>query len=227
NGASTYTPTLTAGGGAGATLVIGPNATYPALTAGQALGIANNPNTDSNLGDVTATFPQPVTTITLTYGNYPLMNGETQTGQQAFGISTISFCPMPNVSMTKTSAPLAGSGPASYRAPGSDMIYTITVTNNGGSPVDASTVVLTDTLPGQVSFFNGAFPPGANPFLLTTGSSGVTLAAANVTYSNNGTTYTYTPAVGYDPNVKGIKFAPQGMMAANSSFTIQYRVQIK
>src|SRR4051794_2738570 len=131
NGASTYTPTLTAGGGGGATLVIGPNATYASLTAGQALGTAGNNNTGSNLGDVTATFPQPVTSVTLRYGNYPYMNGENTTGQQAFGISTISFCPMPSVTTAKTSAPLGATGAARFNAPGSDVVYTITVTNNG------------------------------------------------------------------------------------------------
>lgn len=227
NGASTYTGTLTAGGGAGSTLVVGPNATYSALTAGQALGTANNANANSNLGDVTATFAQPVTSITISYGNYPLMAGETVTGQQAFGISTISFCPMPNISVAKTSAPLGTTGAARLNAPGSDVIYTITVTNSGGSPVDASTILLLDTLPTQATFYNSAFSPGTDPFLLAAGSSGVTLAAANVSYSSNGSTYTYTPTAGYDANVKGVKFLPQGAMGANSSFTIQYRAQVK
>jgi uncharacterized repeat protein (TIGR01451 family) len=137
---------------------------------------------------------------------------------------------MPSISTTKSSAPLGTTGAARFDAPGSDVVYTITVTNNGGSPVDASTIVLTDTLPAQASFYNGDFDttlPGTDPFLLTAGTSGVTLVAANTTYSNNGTTYVYTPAAGYDANVKGVKFQPQGTMAANSSFTIKYRVQVK
>jgi uncharacterized repeat protein (TIGR01451 family) len=197
------------------------------LTAQQAVGTGTSNNTDSNFGDIAISFAQPVTSVTIRYGNYPFTTGENTTGQQAFGISAISFCPMPSIAMTKTSAPAAATGTARFDAPGSDVIYTITVTNNGGSPVDASSVVLTDTLPTQASFFNGAFSPATTPFLLTAGSSGVTLAASNVTYSNNGTSYTYTPASGYDANVKNVKFAPQGTMAANSSFTVQYRVQIK
>ena len=53
-----------------------------------------------------------------------------------------------------------------------------------------------------MTFYNGDFDPaapGTDNFQLTAGTSGVTLSAANVTYSNNGgTTYAYTPAAGYD-----------------------------
>jgi uncharacterized repeat protein (TIGR01451 family) len=239
NGASTYTPTMTtpfntnntSGGTAGnSSLTLGPTGAPYNLTAQQAVGTGTSNNTNSNFGDIAISFVQPVTSVTIRYGNYPLGSGETTTGQQAFGISAVSFCPMPSISTTKTSAPLGTTGAARFDAPGSDVVYTITVTNNGGSPVDAATIVLTDTLPAQTSFYNADFDTavaGTDPFLLTAGSSGVTLAAANVSYSSNGSTYVYTPAAGYDANVKGVKFAPQGTMAANSSFTIKYRVQVK
>ncbi|MDB5692059.1 MAG: hypothetical protein JWO81_1122 [Alphaproteobacteria bacterium] len=239
NGASTYTPTMTTpfgtnnttGGTAGSSsLTLGPTGAPFNLTAQQAVGTGASNNTNSDFGDIAVSFVQPVTSVTIRYGNYPLSAGESNTGQQAFGISAISFCPMPSISTSKTSAPLGTTGAARFDAPGSDVVYTITVTNNGGSPVDAATIVLTDTLPAQASFYNADFDtalPGTDPFLLTAGSSGVTLAAANVSYSNNGTTYTYTPAAGYDAAVKGVKFAPQGTMAANSSFTVKYRVQVK
>jgi uncharacterized repeat protein (TIGR01451 family) len=229
NGASTYVPPLTAPGTT-PTLVLGPNATYASLTTGQALGTAANTNTGSSNGDVSASFAQPVTSVTVRYGNYPFVGNENSTGQQAYGISAISFCPMPVISTTKTSAPLATTGIPRFNAPGSDVVYTITVTNNGGSPVDAASLVLTDALPTEAKLYNADFDTtmaGTDPFLLTAGTSGVTLAAANVTYSNNGTSYGYTPAAGYDANVKAVKFAVQGTMAANSSFTVKYRAQIK
>jgi uncharacterized repeat protein (TIGR01451 family) len=230
NGASTYTPTLTTPGGTGATVILGPNATYPSLTAGQALGTATNTNTGSNEGDVGISFSQPVTSVTLRYGNYPYTGKEKTTGQQAMGISALTFCPMPNVTMAKTSAPLATTGTNRFGVPGAEIVYTITVTNSGASPVDAASIVLVDTLPTQASFYNADFDtalPGTDPVYLNAGTSGVTLAAPNVSYSSNGTSYGYTPAAGYDANVKAVKFLPQGTMAANSSFTIQYRVQIK
>jgi hypothetical protein len=229
NGASTYQPTLTVGGTA-PTLVLGPNATYPSLVAGQALGTSTNTNTGSNQGDVGISFAQPVTSVTVRYGNYPYTSKENSTGQQAYGISAISFCPMPNVTTSKTSAPLATTGIARFNAPGSDVVYTLTVANTGGSPVDSASLVLTDALPANAKFYYADFDtaqPGTDPFLLAAGTSGVTLASANVAYSNNGSTYGYTPSAGYDANVRAVKFALQGTMAANSSFTIKFRAQIK
>jgi hypothetical protein len=110
------------------------------------------------------------------------------------------------------------------------VVYTITATNSGGSPVDLAGLVLADLLPPQTTFYNGDFDPalpGTDPFQLTAGSSGVTLAAANVAYSNNnGSTYAYTPAAGYDAAVDAVRFSPGGSMAANSSFTIRFRARV-
>ena len=65
------------------------------------------------------------------------------------------------------------------------------------------------------------------PFELTAGSSGVTLPAAGRAYSNNnGSTYAYAPAAGYDANVDAVRLTPSGSMAANSSFTIRFRARI-
>lgn len=123
----------------------------------------------------------------------------------------------------------AGS-PDRFNAPGSDVAYTLTVTNSGGSPVDLGSLVLTDVLPANVTFYNGDYDPavpGTGPFQLTAGSSGVTLAAGGRAYSNNnGSTYAYTPASGYDANVDAVRLTPTGSMAANSSFTIRFRARI-
>lgn len=243
NGAATYTPTITTpfstnniGGAttnASSTLALGPASTpYAGETANDAIGTANNPN-NANGGTVTATFAQPVTTITINYGNYPLQAGETVTGQQAYGIQTISFCPVPGISMAKTSAPFITdtADPLSHNVPGADIIYTLTVTNTNSSPADASSLVLTDPLPSNVTFYNGDIDgtgPLTTNYNFTAGTSGLTFAAANLTYSNNGgTSYVYTPAAGYDTAVNAVRFAPQGTMAANSSFSIQFRVKIK
>lgn len=200
-------------------------------TADQAAGIGASANTNTNIGDITMSFAQPVTSVSLRYGNYPYGQGENDTGQQAYGISALSFCPMPNVTTTKTSAPYATTGADRFNTPLADVLYTLTVTNSGGSPVDLASLVLTDALPSTLAFYNGDVDPtapGTDPFLLTAGSSGVTLAASNVAYSNNGgTSYAYTPAAGYDPNVNRIRFSPGGTLAANSSFNIKFRARIK
>jgi uncharacterized repeat protein (TIGR01451 family) len=139
---------------------------------------------------------------------------------------------MPSLAVAKTSAPYittAGS-PDRFNAPGSDVAYTLTVTNSGGSPVDLSSLVLTDVLPANVTFYNGDYnpaSPGMGPFELTAGSSGITLPAGGRAYSNNnGSTYVYTPAAGYDANVDAVRLTPTGSMAANSSFTIRFRARI-
>ena len=81
---------------------------------------------------------------------------------------------MPAIAIAKTSAPYittAGS-PDRFNAPGSDVAYTLTVTNSGGSPVDLSSLVLTDILPANVTFYNGDYnagSPGMGPFELTAG----------------------------------------------------------
>ena len=110
-------------------------------------------------------------------------------------------------------------------------MYALTVSNTGGSPVDANSIVLDDLLPGQTSFFNGDID-GAGPlttnYEFVAGSSGLTLATGNLTYSNNGgSSYAYAPASGYDAAVNAIRLKPQGTMAANSSFTIKFRAQVK
>lgn len=243
NGGTNYVPSLTtpfgqsnASGGVrtnpSSSLVVG-NATTPvAVTDSQAAGIGSSGN-NANTGTITASFVQPVTRVEVRYGNYPLTTGETATGQQGIGIQSVSFCPMPQLTVTKSSAPVATliTDPLRFNAPGSDILYSFTIANSNSSPVDLNQVILTDVLPAQLSFFNGDID-GAGPlttnFEFLPGTSGLTLAPANITYSNNGgVSYTYTPAAGYDPNVTAIRINPQGQMAANSTATIRIRARIK
>ena len=242
DGTSTFTPVLSApagnNNGSGSRTASGSSVNFGADNAPFVLtsneGTGNNASADTGVttGDVVISFAQPVTSVTMSYGNYPLQSGESTTGQQRVGISQIRFCPMPAITVAKTSAPYvttAGSADR-FNAPGSDVAYTLTVTNSGGSPVDLSSLVLTDVLPANVTFYNGdynASSPGMGPFELTAGSSGVTLPAGGRAYSNNnGATYAYTPGAGYDANVDALRLTPSGSMAANSSFTIRFRARI-
>lgn len=235
--AITYTPSLVTPHGnnngagprsaPGSTLTLGPATTPFTMTASQAIGTATSPNTGSTAGEIAISFAQPVTAITLRYGNYPLTGNETATGQQGYGISSVAFCPLPVVGVTKSSAPLAVSGGDRFNAPGSDVVYSILVTNSGGSPVDLDGLVLTDTLPAQTSFYNGDFDPaapGSGPFQISAGASGVTLGSA--AYSDGAAAYVYAPAAGYDPLVRAVRVTPGGRLAANSSFTIRFRARI-
>ena len=242
DGTSSFVPVLSApagnNNGSGNRTATGSSVNFGAdnapyvLTGNEGVGVSTSADVNVTTGDVAISFPQPVTSVTISYGNFPLQSGESGTGQQRVGISQVRFCPMPAIAVAKSAAPYitnAGS-PDRFHAPGSDVAYTLTVTNSGGSPVDLSTLVLTDLLPPNVTFYNGdynASSPGMGPFELVAGSSGVTLPAAGRAYSNNnGSTYAYTPSAGYDANVDALRLTPTGSMAANSSFTIRFRARI-
>lgn len=239
NGASTFTASMTTGFGnsnsggpltaTGSTLSFGPTATPVTLTVNQAAGTAASGNNADN-GNINILFAQPVTSVEIRYGNAPLTAGETTTGQQAYGISRLAFCPLPVLSVAKTSAPVATSGVERFNVPQADVDYSITVTNSGGSTVDLNSQLIADVLPAGVTFFNGDIDPvtaGIQPFVFTANGSGLTLSAGNVAYSNDGgTSFGYAPAAGYDPAVDALRFSPQGTMAANSSFTVRFRTRV-
>ena len=155
------------------------------------------------------------------------------TGQQAIGIQSISYCPMPVLSVTKASTPFSttGTDPNRFNIPGADVLYTLTVSNSNSSPVDVGSMILSDPLPSAMTFYNGDIDdagPLTTNFEFTPGSSGLTFTGVNLGYSNNGgSTYAYSPAAGYDAAVNAIRLNPQGTMAANSSFSIKFRTRIK
>ena len=118
--------------------------------------------------------------------------------------------------------------------PGAVVEYAITVRNVGAGTVDASSIVLLDVMPAQMAFATGT------PVTFTNGTttSGLNTfnAATMVTYSqaNGGAApYTYAPTGTYDANVRGIRIAPTGTMAAATSataqpsFTIRFRAQVR
>ena len=243
NGATSYVPSLTtpfgqsnATGGtrtnASSSQALGATTTPVTINSSQSVGTGASGN-NANTGTITGSFIQPVTRIEVRYGNYPLQTGETATGQQAIGIQAISFCPMPQLTFAKSSTPFitAAADPARFNTPGSDVVYSLTLTNSNSSPIDLNQVVLTDPLPAQVGFFNGDIDDAGaltTNYEFVPGTSGLTFAPANLTYSNNGgTSYVYNPAAGYDPLVTAIRLNPQGTMAANSSFTLRFRTRIK
>lgn len=219
---------------ANSTFALGPATTPFNQTGNEAVGTGTSGNNVNN-GTLTASFVQPVASVTLRYGNYPFTAGENTTGQQGYGIQRVTFCEMPTVTAAKTSAPYSDpvNGTTNPKLiPGGDLIYTLTVTNGNQSTLDGVDLpALTDILPTTVTFYNGDIDDGGpltTNFEFVPGTSGMSLAAGNITYSNNGgATYAYTPAAGYDPNTQALRFAPTGTFAANSSFSIRFRARIK
>ena len=118
--------------------------------------------------------------------------------------------------------------------PGAVVEYAITVRNVGAGVVDASSIVLLDVMPAEMAFAVGT------PVTFTNGTptSGLNTfnAGTMVRYSQGAggvAPYTYTPTGSFDANVRGIRIAPTGTMAAASSatsqpsFTVRFRAQVR
>lgn len=116
--------------------------------------------------------------------------------------------------------------------PGAIVEYAISVTNVGSATVDASSIVILDPLPANVTYSSGT------PVTFTNGATASGLNAFNaatmVTYSSQisgGAPFTYTPSGAFDANVRGLRIAPTGTMAAATgttqpSFTIRFRARV-
>jgi len=118
--------------------------------------------------------------------------------------------------------------------PGAIVEYAITVRNAGTEEVDASSIVILDIMPEEMAFATGT------PVTFTNGTTASGLNSFNastmVSFSSapgGAAPYTYTASGSFDPNVRGIRIAPTGTMAAaknaNSqpSFTIRFRAQVQ
>lgn len=144
----------------------------------------------------------------------------------------------PTLTVSKTVAVYNPAGVTPFAVPGNDVVYALTVQNAGSGPVDSDTLFIVDTLPAEVTFFNGDMDgagPATGPVLFTQTGAGLTYSpATDLKYSSaaarpaNFSACAYTPAAGYDPNVKHVCLNPKGAMAAGpgSSFTAQFRARI-
>ena len=126
-----------------------------------------------------------------------------------------------------------------YAIPGSDVLYTINVTNSGSSPIDEDSLFLVDTLPPETDFFNGDHDgPGSGVVGFAETDSGLTFnAGTDVRFSNAASkptsfiACTYAPSAGYDPNVRHICFNPKGRLRdgtlyPDSEFSLAFRARI-
>jgi hypothetical protein len=215
---------------ASSSLKLGAQAAPIAVGANEAVGVGASGN-NSTTGNLTASFSQPVTSVQIRYGNYPLQAGDSTTGQQFYSISSVSWCPMPSLTVLKssTSVVTTPTDPNRFNIPLADSYYSITVSNSNSSPVDANSIIMNDLLPSQMTFFNGDID-GAGPltgnFEFIPGTSGLTLAASDITYLDSVGAVIPTPAAGYTIAVKTLRWIPQGTMAPNSSFTVRFRSRI-
>lgn len=243
DGAATYTPVLTTPHGNGnagpptnanSSITVGPATSGVSIPATDAVGNSLN-DTAENRGNLNIAFAQPVTSIEIRYANGPTgwTPVEAQTAYQVLNVGDIRFCAMPSLTVLKSSAPLVSAiaDPNRFNIPGADVVYSITATNTGQSNAELAGVVMTDTLPAQMSFFNGDFDGGGpiiGPYeLVTTG--GATSVGGAVEYSSTASAaYGYVPAAGYDPLVDAFRLsATSGVIPPGASITVRFRAQIK
>jgi uncharacterized repeat protein (TIGR01451 family) len=167
---------------------------------------------------VTATFPTAAPgTITPVLGDVITC---TITNTRLAGNATLVI----TKTSTVVSDPVSSANPKAI--PGAIIRYTITVQNTGSLTVDANSIIVEDPLPAQFTldastpftFSNGAIPSGLNAFNQGT----------MVTYSSTGAApYSQPLGSGYNPSIRGFRFAPTGTMAAAtvagpSSFSISF-----
>ena len=132
------------------------------------------------------------------------------------------------------------SGVDNFSLPGNDVTYTLEVTHRSGPAVDSGSAFLVDTLPPETIFFNGD-ADGAGPEttaiiaatdapllvfdpLTDIGFSNLPVAPNDMSECN------YTPASGYDPNVRHICISPSGAFSSDLSdraLVISFRARIE
>lgn len=146
----------------------------------------------------------------------------------------------PTLTASKTVAIYNPTGTTPFATPGNDVIYSLTVQNSGSGAVDADTLFIVDSLPAEVTFYNGDMDgagPATGAVYFTQSGAGLTFTlATDLKYSSSATRPTnfaacaYAPSAGYDANIKHVCLNPKGAMLAgspNPSFTAQFRVRIK
>ncbi len=122
------------------------------------------------------------------------------------------------------------------RIPGAFVSYQLNVANTGTGSVDNNQLALTDLLPAQSALCVAAScAGGGDPVTFDDSGSPVATGltytyASNVTFSTDGTNFTYVPvpdADGFDTAVTHVRIAPSGAFAGNSaSFEINLVIRI-
>ena len=132
-----------------------------------------------------------------------------------------------------------GSNP--FAIPGAWVVYSLTVTNNGIGLPDSDSLVISDTLDANTTFFAGDFD-SATPFRFTDGAgaaaSGLSLPfntlgdpGDGVEFFNGGGT-SITPIVDFDPAVREFRITFPGQLSGASAsgsptFTLEYRARVE
>jgi len=137
-------------GAASVPVVLTTSASNTLDSAGRVIGIAESDSPTSD-GNMWVTINQPVDRVTMVYDNDPAVNPSP--GQQGVSLYTFDICElMPDLELSKT---VDNDTPAT----GSNVVYTLTLTNDGS--LEATSVQVSDLLPAGLSFISAAPSQGS------------------------------------------------------------------
>lgn len=208
-------------------------------SAGQTVyGYSLFPNDVTDLNDLVGLSDVPLTT-----------SGSINGGDIYGGTFAVFATPAAEAETSEGGAILSGQKSVSiydpmsaglYFIPGNDVIYTIGVDNEGTGPADSSSIFLVDSLPNEITFYNGDIDdagPETDPVIFLDNSSGLSFNyTTDIKYAtgtikpSNMSGCNYNPTAGYDANVTFICIQPTGVMVAGTpdpGFEVQFRARIK
>jgi uncharacterized repeat protein (TIGR01451 family) len=175
-----------------------------------------------------------------------LARGAPTGGAVTLDSNIVSVCSLAMPSITILKSVIAYSDPINgtlnpKTIPGSEMLYTIVVTNSGYGVADNGTTAVTEPIPANMSVCvstSCSDPPVRFSCSVAPDDCGLTYTyAANVAYSNQAggvAPYTYSvepDTAGYDANVTGVRINPAGIFngknVGNTSFSLLLKMKIK
>ncbi len=193
--------------------------------------------------DVTCTHPGPLAagnslpdialTVSVGAAAVPgVTNSATVSGTQFDNQAANNTSSDPTSVVLSPSITVLKSASSATANPGDVITYTVQVFNTGAA--SAINVVLEDDISEFSAWGLDSYGAGqAFQFIEGAPPSGLTLGAP-VFSNNNGASYVYPPvsggggaSPGYDANVTNWRLPMTGSMNANSSFTVQYQVEVK
>ena len=123
-----------------------------------------------------------------------------------------AFPALPVIAAAKT-AEVVGGG---HHLPGSEVDYTISLSNAGGPP-DAGSVTVVDSLPDDVELFTGDLDGSGEPVVFSddasTPSGWNCCSGATVEFSDTTSgapVFGYVPVASYDPAIRHLRITPAG-----------------
>ena len=228
----------------GSTLTTASSSSVLPINGAQQSAVFWQVGSSATLGASTAFNGTVIALTSITLNNGATVSGRTlaRTGTVTLDSNPVSVFPIISIvkSVTVFSDPVnATTNPKAI--PGSEMAYSLTVTNSGLGAVDIGTTAITDSIPSHMSLCVSTLC-NTPPILFSCSAApacGLAYTyATDVSYSSQpggGAPYTYAAvpdAAGYDINVTGVRVNPIGVFngasgGGNPSFTLSLKMKIK